>query len=349
MVSDAVTGISSREARQQKLVFVTGASRSGTTMLSRILGKADRCLALNELHFFGDLVPLTGDSTDLQREQAYSVVAMTLARHHRDFWVKNPTQEERADARRLVDALDDEELNAETLFAVTMSEIRRNAGVDLLCEQTPRNIFYARFLLRVFPNAQIVHVVRDPRAVLASQKNRYRMRKLGGRNVPTREIVRLWLNYHPITMTRLWLSATREAIAMSDVERFRIVRYEDLIDRPESTVRGLCANLEIGFQPLMLDVPHWGSSTVSHSSGGGISSASLEKWRTVLNSTEIAYCDSRTKAERDAFGYDQSQVRTSPGGILRFLLRLPIHVVGVLISNPRRMMVQLKAMLTAGS
>ena len=318
-------------------------------MLSRILGKADCCLSLNELHFFGDLVPVMGESTHLERERAYTVVAMTLARHNRDFWVKKPTETEWADARRLVDGIGAEELNAETLFAVTMAEIRRNAGVDLVCEQTPRNIFYARYLLRVFPNAQVVHVVRDPRAVLASQKNRYRMRKLGGRNVPTGEIVRLWLNYHPITMTRLWRSATREAMVLLDEDRFQVVRYEDLIDQPESTVRALCAKLGVGFQPRMLNVPHWGSSTVSHTSGGGISSASREKWRTVLNSTEIAYCDSRTEAERDAFGYGRSQVSTSPGGILRFILRLPVHVVGVVLSNPRRMMVQLKAMLTPGS
>ena len=37
------------------LVFVTGASRSGTTMLARMLGAHSAISAFNELHYFGSL------------------------------------------------------------------------------------------------------------------------------------------------------------------------------------------------------------------------------------------------------------------------------------------------------
>ena len=37
------------------LVFIVGASRSGTTMLNRILGNHRAVAGLNELHYFGEL------------------------------------------------------------------------------------------------------------------------------------------------------------------------------------------------------------------------------------------------------------------------------------------------------
>ncbi len=45
----------------KNLVFVAGASRSGTTMLNRILGQHPSICAMNELHYFGDLFDIGGD------------------------------------------------------------------------------------------------------------------------------------------------------------------------------------------------------------------------------------------------------------------------------------------------
>ena len=84
----------SATANDQSFIFITGASRSGTTMLSRIIGNAPDVLPLNELHFFGGLVPAEHSSESLGGERAAYVVAMTLARHARDFWVKEPTDQE---------------------------------------------------------------------------------------------------------------------------------------------------------------------------------------------------------------------------------------------------------------
>ncbi len=325
------------------IIFVTGASRSGTTMLARMLGNAERAATLNELHFFGDLVPFENCSSVLSRSRAERAVAMTLARHARDYWVSGPTPEEQQKAGQIVTSLGPD-TTGDRLFAATMSEIRRMTGADVLCEQTPRNIFYAWHLLERYPDAWIVHVVRDPRAVLASQKRRYQLRKLGGANVPVSEVVRLWLNYHPITMVRLWLAATREALALSGHPRFRIVRYEDLVLESSRTVESLCRDLGLSFQQSMLNVPHWGSSTVTHTSKAGPSMASLEKWRDILDGSEIAYCSSRTRKEREHFAYPDVVSEPSVAERLRFLGRLPVHLAGTALANPRRAIVQVKAM-----
>lgn len=329
----------SSEACQQPFIFVTGASRSGTTMLSRVLGNTDAVLALKELHFFGGLLPLEECSVPIGRERASGVVAMTLARVARDVWVKEATDQEWMLARRIVEELADDEVTGDELFARSMAEVLRESPAVRVCEQTPRNIYYAGHLLDVYPNAQVVHVVRDPRAVLASQKDRYKMRKLGGKNVPVSEVVRLWLNYHPVSMMKLWRSATEQAQSLTDHDRFRVVRYEDLIGEPEATLQSLCAWLDLEYIEEMTEVPHWGSSTVEHSESAGLSSASIDKWQTVLNGAEIAYCEARSKAEREHFGYaDSNSSQSTLFGYIGMILRLPVHVLGAVVANPGRVL-----------
>lgn len=317
-------------------------------MLSRVLGNAASVLTLNELHFFGGLVPVEKSREPLPREKANLIVAMTLARVARDIWVKKPSDQEWMTARRIVQGLSDADVIGDTLFAAAMQEVLRDSPAATVCEQTPRNIYYARHLLDTYPDAKIVHVIRDPRAVLASQKDRYKMRRLGGKNVPLAEVARLWLNYHPVSMIKLWRSATQEAQSLQEQagykDRFRTVRYEDLIEAPQDTVKDLCTFLNIEFEEKMLDVPHWGSSTVAHSDSAGLSSASIDKWQSVLNAAEIHYCDARTGPERAGFGYEDSQLSKSLLlGYLGMIIRFPIHALGAIIANPGRVVTVLRA------
>jgi hypothetical protein len=172
------------------------------------------------------------------------------------------------------------------------------------------------------------------------------MRKLGGSGVPLREIARLWVNYHPGTMMRLWLSATREAERLMQHARFLTVRYEDLVQDPQTAVAELCGKLGIEFDDAMLAVPHYGSSTVKHSASTGLSTAALEKWKRVLNGFEIRYCERKTRSERPRWSYpDCDDSGSTILGAVTFVLRWPIHVIGVVLANPKRMMILLKALL----
>ena len=69
------------------------------------------------------------------------------------------------------------------VFAAAVHQLAQAAGKSIPCEQTPRYIFYARALLEIYPTAQIVHMVRDPRAVMASQKMRWQRRRLAADGV----------------------------------------------------------------------------------------------------------------------------------------------------------------------
>ena len=65
--------------------------------------------------------------------------------------------------------------------------------------------------------------------MLASQKNSWKMRLLGAKRVPVSEMIRSWVNYHPVTMARLWNGATEAALRLRGHDRVMLLRFEDLI------------------------------------------------------------------------------------------------------------------------
>jgi hypothetical protein len=330
-----------------KLIFVTGASRSGTTLMCRILGNHSAVLALKELHFFGELADVDRIESPADAAHLAAASAMMLARQARDFWVSGPNAEEREQAKALVESLPQHERTPAALYATTVAHMANQASKVMCCEQTPRNIFYAKKLLEMYPEARVVHMVRDPRAVLASQKNRWRLRQLGGKNVPWSEVIRLWFNYHPVTMSRLWRQATQVALGLEQHPRCTLLRFEDLVAEPESTVRSLLDWLALSFEETMLDVPQWGSSNIEHGKEQGVSADMAGKWRDVLSAGEISISERLTGAELRHFDYPQlTQNQSLPVlAVLAVLVRYPIHIVGAVLTNPRRVWIQLRALL----
>lgn len=327
-------------------IFVTGASRSGTTVLARLFGEHSQVFTLHETHYFGDVCDLDGAASSRDIRDLAMLGAKALARHERGLWSGEPLASELDRARAAAECLPECERNAAGIFAAVTRQLASRAGKTLVCEQTPRNIFYARRLLKLYPNARIIHIVRDPRAVLASQKNRWKMKHLGASHLPSQEIFRNRINYHPVTISNLWVAANREALALENESRFRLVRFEDLVAEPESTAHSLCQFAGLGFEPGMLDLPQWGSSNLSHSSDKrGISSDVMDQWKNVLTAAEIDICQRLTQSMMGRFSYEP--IPRSPrsfAGLPLILVSYPIHLAAVVAVNPRRAWIHAKAL-----
>ncbi len=315
-------------------------------MLARLFGQHSQVLTLQETHFFGDTCDLDGATYPRDLRDLALLGATVLARHERGLWSGGPSPSELDRARAVVECLPQCERNAAGVFAAVTRQIARWAGKTLACEQTPRNVFYARRLLELYPDARFIHIVRDPRAVMASQKNRWKVRKLGASHLPSREMLRIRINYHPITISKLWVAANREALTLEKQSRFCMVRFEDLVANPESAVRSLCEFAGLGFEPGMLDIPHWGSSNLSHSTDKrGISSDVMDQWRNVLTGAEIALCQRLTRSMMGHFAYKpMPPAPRSFAGMGLILGSYPIHVAAVIAVNPARAWIQAKAL-----
>ena len=226
---------------QRKLIFITGASRSGTTLLSFVLRNHREVLGLKELQYFGQTWDPRESQRHFSRSQSIAAAAAIFACQEQGILSARIAPAHRRSATELVDGLGDASANPAILFAAAVQQLAQAAGKQIPCEQTPRYIFYARALLEIYPAAQVVHMVRDPRAVMASQKMRWRRRRLAadGVKVPRYQSLRVWVNYHPYTVARLWSQATSAALALAQHPRVTLVKFEDLLQQPEERIAAM--------------------------------------------------------------------------------------------------------------
>jgi len=208
------------------------------------------------------------------------------------------------------------------------------AGKSIPCEQTPRYIYYARTLLDIYPSAHVVHIVRDPRAVMASQKKRWQRRQLAadGAAISRYQSLRVWINYHPYTVARLWSRATSEALALAEHPRVTLIRFEDLVQNPEETVRLLCSRLELDYDARMLDVGQINSSHQSSVGGArsGLHADTIDKWKGALTRTEVSIAQRYCGHLMRRFRYENGEPGTvARSGELGYRLSYLAHLGGV--------------------
>lgn len=244
----------------EKMIFVVGNSRSGTTMLGRILGLHSNVYTFGELHFFEQLVEVEdlAPGKEWPREKSLRMVERLVTRARDGFFAGFTEGKYRGPAQEIIGSA--ASLAPSDIYAAFMSYEVLRAGKEISCEQTPRYIFFTEEILRIYPNALIINMIRDPRDVMLSQRSKWKRRFLGGGSIPMREAIRSWSNYHPWLVSRLWVSCVDRALAIKS-DRFMSLRFEDLLNNPEEEVRKICKFAGLNFEREMLEAPQVGSSS----------------------------------------------------------------------------------------
>jgi hypothetical protein len=211
-------------------VFIGGPDRCGKTLLAAILGShseiaipivGSNLWTLFAGHF-GDLA----DDANLDR----CLAALASYKHAR--FLDPDLVRVRRDLRA-------SERTYARLFALIHEQFAERAGKPRWGDQTGLVERYADEIFSAYRDARMVHMLRDPRdryeaslALWAHGRGR-----AGAAAARWRYSARL---------------ARRNAARYPD--RYRVVRYEDLVRDPEGTVRGVTTFLGLPFEPSMLDM-----------------------------------------------------------------------------------------------
>lgn len=335
---------------QQKIIFITGASRSGTTLLSFVLRKHHDIFGLKETLYFGQYSIPKNFEKKLTENELIEAAAIIFARQERGPAVGKPISCDYQKAKEFVKGLSEDDKTGPGLYAKVVEAMGVDAGKNIVCEQTPRNIFYAKKLLEIYPNSYVVHMMRDPRGVLSSQKKRWQLRRHTNKKMSLWKMFRVFANYHPFTMAKLWNSASTTAHELLDHPRFILVRFEDLIQNPEMTVRKLCQSLNVTYQDQLLEINQINSSFHSENEASkGFNTQTTDAWRKILNKNEIAISEQLSGTLMEKFGYqnyEKSGNRFVAG--LLYSLYYPLHAAGVMIANPYRAWIHLREFVRIG-
>ncbi|MBR3371617.1 MAG: sulfotransferase [Rhodobacteraceae bacterium] len=315
-----------------KMVFVVGNSRSGTTMMSRVLGRNSAIHGFPELHYIEQMVTAEQFASDnpVQDARAIDLVARLISIFRLGYFKRREPERFLSEAQDIINGVKPR-THAALLRAAMLAEARRHDAV-IACEQTPRNVFHIDAILAAYPDAVVINMVRDPRDVLLSQKNKWRRRSMGA-PIPRFEALRAWMNYHPLTMSLLWKSAVTAGCRPRN--RVLTVRFEDLLAQPQDALREICTHIGIEYDANMLNVPQVGSSArQDQSAQSGIDKNRSEAWRNGgLSATEIAICERTNSKLMNDLGYAPSGSNASVLAITLQKLLMPVKLIGALALN----------------
>ena len=317
-------------------IFVTGASRSGTTLMARVLAGGSDVADLRELHYLEQMVTGEEFRSDhvLDAVQAETLVRRLLAGVRDGYFRPEPATILREDVAAVLSDANPATRSAVYRAATTFAA--RQAGKPVALDQTPRNLFYVDEILERMPGAKIVCMVRDPRDVVLSQKGKWKRRSLGA-DIPLGEAIRSWSNYHPFVMAKMWRQAAAKARTATLRDAVMLVRFEDLLEDPETTVRSICAHCEIVFAETMLDVARVGSSNrEDQSSTTGIDRTRTGAWQNGLSPAEIGIVEKAAEPMLVESGYSPSGGNSSKLARAGWGVALPLKMSLALALNLRR-------------
>lgn len=284
-------------------VFVVGCPRSGTTLLALMIHAHPRLAMPPETRFLISTWRRRREFGDLRDEQHRRALARAIVA--KGSKVKDLGVRRRDLRRRIVEAPP----TLGSALGTVFQEYARLHGKARWGDKRPLYYQEVDVLLRLFPDAQLVHVVRDARANVASLKR-----------MP-------WWPYGSVGALASWALAEqcmRRNARRLPADTFHTVRYESLVADPRAELGRLCAFLDEDFDEAMLrphlvtgvvpDRKHWHGNTRRPVEPG--TEPRAEAWRTELTAAEVGLVERLHGRALERHGYQLSGDGSTPSPAL---------------------------------
>lgn len=208
-----------QSTRSTAPVFVVGCPRSGTTLLyDMLLSAGGFAVYLAESNVFNLLVPRFGDpGVESNRRRLL------------DVWLQTKLfRAGHIDPAPLQARLDAECHHAGDFLKIFMEEICRTQQVNRWADNSPEEILYLPLIKLLFPNALVVHIIRDGRDAAASLNKQGWIRPLPG----DRRLLASGMYWE-------WIVRKGRSYGKALGADYTELRFEDLIARPKQILADL--------------------------------------------------------------------------------------------------------------
>jgi hypothetical protein len=285
-------------------IFVVGTPRSGTTLLGLLLNAHPDIAIMGELHFFDQILPIRKQVPSLATNADLDTFSSHVRRTHAFQFLPYAEELLSATLQRL---RRDRERTYERFYQYAVDEFARRERVSIPGEKTTSNVRYIDRIMRIFPNAKIVHIIRDPRAVAASLS---RMR---------------WASYGVLVNALKWKLDILGTQQYRDRHTYREIQYEELVSQPCSSLKKLCEFLEVPYTDKMLEYHKMQAAYIKcepwkDGTRQPISKTNVAAWRQQLSVSQIHMIQLVTRHQMNGYGYDPVEIPSTTKIALPFTL-----------------------------
>jgi hypothetical protein len=164
-------------------------------------------------------------------------------------------------------------------------------------EKTPYNEYYVELIANWWPDALFLHIVRDPRDNFVSYQRKHP-------------------EWSSRTFAESWSRSTETGLAYQrryGADRYRVLRYEQLVQSPEENLRVICGFLGIDDHPT-LKMPTrngrpWGGNSMFAQQFKQISAEPGGRWKKSMGIDDLVLIEGLTRSSMRRLGYEVSGAR----------------------------------------
>ncbi len=259
-------------------LFILGIQRSGTTLVSRMLGTSDEiALFPRETHIFPLFWNRAKYLSSLEKEALKTFLLKTFPKVNNG-WTDEQAFEQLRAVLDYITTSNNDLSSAEKLLQHILSFWQSKNEGKIIGEKTPAHIYYIKQIKRTFPTAKFILMIRDPRACALSEKMKLLNNERINKSFNLLNFMVRWasssqlISYYQKTLTR-------------DVH---VIRYEDLITDPSFQLIKLCQFLDIDFSEKMLNVGVINSSFQDKKQKDKkFNATNIDRWKEKLPKHEI--------------------------------------------------------------
>ena len=284
-------------------VFILGCPRTGSKIYMKMLNDYSPINITPELHFLipswirKDFVSRVKETIgDLKKDNNIPklIDLMYSGNLEGSFWrsINNRNIDKTTLEHRIINS----NRSFGNIFSILLEEHAKTKHKEIPGAKFPVHFSYLSKLLQWYPNCKIVYLIRDPRAIYASNA-------IGAGKKSSSYIKSILIRTKIFFQTIIYFNwAVKIHNKYSHLKNYHLFRFEDIIIHPEKYMPELCTFLEIDFQSDMLHPPVMDSSFHTMKKKG-FDKETINRWKKRISPITTFFIKIATKRHMKSVGY----------------------------------------------
>jgi hypothetical protein len=298
-------------------IFICGHPKSGTSLVRAILDSHPQLVVYpEETIFFRRFLPQSADlykDSRLELAERYLIQIFSWNRQNpppsqagyldRDY-TEISFAEVRENMRQLVERKNDHigDILSAAVLAYGLVCAKITPSTQYWVEKSPYNEYFAKQIYTWWPEAKCIHVIRDPRDNYASYRRKHP-------------------DWSAEFFSANWNRSTEAGIQNQEQfgdDNYYLIRYEDLVQSPDSSLENLSSFLHIEHDSTLTSPTRagqqWSGNSMFADQFQSISTSPIGRWVENLTMPEATVIEMMTKPFMHKLGYMQLKPNGSKTG-----------------------------------